>query len=123
MGYFYLGLAFLGAVAPYSFMGQFLLTHGLNFQELKVQLWASPISSFVGAAFLISSLVNIFFVLGEGRRLKMKGLWLPLLATITVGISCGLPLFLYLRDLALSRQRDREAAEEAAGLPAVIKRP
>ncbi len=122
MGYFYLGLAFLGAVAPYSFMGQFLLTHGLNFPELKTQLWASPISSFVGAAFLISSLVNLFFVLGEGRRLKMKGLWLPLLATVTVGVSCGLPLFLYLRDLALSRQRDREAAEEAAGLPAVIKR-
>ena len=123
MGYFYLGLAFLGAVAPYSFMGQFLLTHGLNFQELKLQLWASPISSFVGAAFLISSLVNVFFILGEGRRLKMKGLWLPLLATATVGISCGLPLFLYLRDLALSRQRDREAAGEAAGLPVVIKRP
>jgi hypothetical protein len=122
MGYFYLGLAFLGAVAPYSFMGQFLLTHGLNFAEFKAQLWASPISSFVGAAFLISSLVNLFFVIGEGRRLKMKGLWLPVLATVAVGVSCGLPLFLYLRDLAQARQQERAAAAEAAGLPAVIKR-
>ncbi len=122
MGYFYLGLAFVGAVAPYSFMGQFLLTHGMNFTEFKAQLWATPISSFVGAAFLIASLVTFFFILGEGRRLKMKGLWLPLLASLVVGASCGLPLFLYLRDMALFRQREREAADEAANLPQVIKR-
>lgn len=122
MGYFYLGLAFVGAVAPYSFMGQFLLTHGLNFTEFKAQLWASPISSFVGAAFIIASLVTFFFVLGEGRRLKMKGLWLPLLASLMVGASCGLPLFLYLRDMALIRQKEREAGVEAANLPQVIKR-
>ena len=122
MGYLYLGLAFLGAIAPYSFMGQFLLTHGLNFVEFKTQLAASPISSFMGAAFLIASVVTLFFVIGEGRRLKMKGLWLPILATILVGVSCGLPLFLYLRDMSLLRQKEREAAGEAAGLPAVIKR-
>lgn len=122
MGYFYLGLAFLGAVAPYSFMGQFLLTHGLNFPELKVQMWASPISSFVGASFLIAGLVSLVFIFREGRRLKMKGLWLPLLATVLVGVSCGLPLFLYLRDMTLIREKEREAAAEAAGLPAVIKR-
>ncbi len=122
MGYFYLGLAFLGAVGPYSFMGQFLLTHGLNFAEFKAELWASPISSFVGAAFIIASLVTVFFILGEGRRLRMKGLWLPVLAALVVGVSCGLPLFLYLRDMALVRQKEREAAEEAAQLPQVIKR-
>ena len=122
MGYLYLGLAFLGAIAPYSFMGQFLLTHGLNLAEFKLQLAASPISSFMGAAFIIASLVTLFFVIGEGRRLKMKGLWLPVLATVLVGVSCGLPLFLYLRDMALARQKEREAAAEAAGLPAVVKR-
>ncbi|MDR1045535.1 MAG: DUF2834 domain-containing protein [Candidatus Adiutrix sp.] len=122
MGYFYLGLAFVGAVAPYSFMGQFLLTHGLNIAEFKSQLAASPISSFMGAAFVIASVVTLFFVLGEGRRLKMKGLWLPLLATVAVGVSCGLPLFLYLRDMALDRRKERELAGEAAGLPPVIKR-
>ena len=118
MGYFYLGLAFLGAVAPYSFMGQFLLTHGWNVAEFKVQLWASPISSFVGAAFLIASLVNLFFIINEGRRLKMKGLWLPIVANLAVGVSCGLPLFLYLRDLALIRQQESGPAQPAGQLPA-----
>ncbi|MDR3037749.1 MAG: DUF2834 domain-containing protein [Candidatus Adiutrix sp.] len=122
MGFFYLGLAFVGAVIPYSFMGPFLLNHGLNLAELKTQMWAGPISSFTGTAFIIASLVNIFYVFGEGRRLKMKGLWLPLTATLLVGISCGLPLFLYLRGLALAKQQGREAAEEAAALPPVTRR-
>ena len=103
MGFFYLGLSFVGAVLPYSFMGQFLLTHGLDLAEFKTQMWAAPISSFTGAAFVIASLVNLFFVFGEGRRLKMKGLWLPVLATVLVGVSCGLPLFLYLRGQALKQ--------------------
>ena len=108
MGFFYLGLAFVGAVVPCSFMGQFILTHGLDLSEFKTQMWAAPISSFTGAAFVIASLVNLFFIFGEGRKRKMKGLWLPLLATILVGVSCGLPLFLYLRG---------QAAEPAAAAP------
>lgn len=122
MGYFYLGLAFLGAVAPYSFIGQFLMTHGLNFAEFKTQLWVGPVSSFVGASFFIASLVTFFFIIGEGRRLKMKGLWLPLAGTLLVGVSCGLPLFLYLRSLTLIQQQEQEAAEEAAQLPTVNPR-
>ncbi len=122
MGYFYLGLAFLGAVAPYSFMGQFLLAHGLNFDEFMLQVTGSPIASFVGTAFFIASFVNLIYIFTEGRRLKMKGLWLPLLAGILVGVSCALPLFLYLRELALAKQKERQQAEEAAGLPEVVKR-
>ncbi|MDR1111811.1 MAG: DUF2834 domain-containing protein [Deltaproteobacteria bacterium] len=100
MAIFYLGLAFLGAVGPYSFLGQFLMQHGLNFQELGTQLWASPVSSYFGVNMVISALVTLLFVFSEGRRLKMRGLWLPLLATVAVGVSCGLPLFLYLRRLS-----------------------
>ncbi|MDR1487331.1 MAG: DUF2834 domain-containing protein [Deltaproteobacteria bacterium] len=100
MGYFYLGLAFLGAVGPYSFLGSFFNQFGFDLTEMKIQTWASPVSSYFGINMLLSALVTILFILSEGRRLKMKGLWLPLLATAAVGVSCGLPLFLYLRRLA-----------------------
>jgi hypothetical protein len=103
MAIFYLGLAFVGAVGPYSFLGQFLMNHGLNFSEMSVQLWASPVSSYFGINMIISAFVTILFIFGEGRRLKIKGLWLPLIATVLVGVSCGLPLFLYLRRLNLDR--------------------
>ena len=101
MGYLYLGLAFLGAVAPYSFLGQFLIANGLNLAEFKAQLTSTPVGSYFGLNMLVAALVTVLFILGEGKRLKMRGLWLPLLITVVVGVSCGLPLFLYLRRLSL----------------------
>ena len=112
MGYFYLGLAFLGAIGPYSFFGQFLLTHGLNLAEFKAELWASPVSRAFGFEVIVASLVTLLFIMKEGRRLKMKGLWLPCLGTLGAGVSCGLPLFLYLRQLALA-----QGAPVAPGAP------
>jgi hypothetical protein len=103
MAIFYLCLAFVGAVGPYSFLGQFLSANGLNFTELGAQLWASPVSSYFGVDMIVAAVVTILFILSEGRRLRMKGLWLPLLATVAVGVSCGLPLFLYLRRLTQDR--------------------
>jgi hypothetical protein len=103
MGYLYLGLAFLGAVAPYSYLGQFLIANGLNLAEFKAQLTSTPVGSYFGLNMLVAALVTALFILGEGKRLKMRGLWLPLLTTVAVGVSCGLPLFLYLRRLSLER--------------------
>ncbi len=105
-------------MAPYSFIGQFLMTHGLNMAEFKAQMWSTPIGSFMAAAFLIASFVTLIFVFTEGRRLKMRGLWLPLLASILVGVSCALPLFLYLRSMVINK----EAPGSEAQAPAVVKR-
>jgi hypothetical protein len=41
--------------------------------------------------------------------LPIRNRWLVLLAVLTVGVSLGLPLFLYLREIALER-RPAEAA-------------
>jgi len=38
------------------------------------------------------------FIRVEGRRAKVPRLWMPVTATCLVGVSCGLPLFLYLRE-------------------------
>jgi SAM-dependent methyltransferase len=56
-----------------------------------------------GLNMLVAALVTAMFIVGEGKRLKMRGLWLPLLTTVLVGVSCGLPLFLYLRRQTLDR--------------------
>jgi hypothetical protein len=111
MGYLYLGLAFLGAVAPYSYLGQFLINNGLNFAEFKAQLISTPVGSYFGLNMLVAALVTVLFILGEGKRLKMRGLWLPLLTTLAVGVSCGLPLFLYLRRLSQEGAPAPEAKE------------
>ena len=45
---------------------------------------------------------STFFAV-EGRRLGMRYLWAPVVASLTVGVSLGLPLFLYLRQSRLEQ--------------------
>ena len=56
------------------------------------------------ACVLISAVTLIAFIRREGSRRKMRGLWLPIAATCLIGVSCGLPLFLYLREQQLAPQ-------------------
>ena len=55
---------------------------------------------------IVSAIVLISFIQTEGNRLKMRLLWLPTVAVLLVGVSLGLPLFLYLRQIELDRLAD-----------------
>ncbi len=59
---------------------------------------------------MISAIVLLAFIVVEGRRLEIPFLWLPILATLGVGVSCGLPLFLLMRQARLERAADGERA-------------
>ena len=50
-----------------------------------------------------ASSLLISFIQTEGKRLGMGLLWLPTSAVFLVGVSLGLPLFLYLRQVHLDR--------------------
>lgn len=60
------------------------------------QLFANRVGGFFGLDVLVSAVVLFRFVSLEGKRLQMGRLWLPVTATLAVGVSLGLPLFLYL---------------------------
>jgi Terpene cyclase DEP1 len=45
--------------------------------------------------------VLFLFIATEGRRIALSLLWLPVIATLVVGVSLGLPLFLFLRQRKL----------------------
>jgi uncharacterized protein DUF2834 len=95
----YLALSALGTLLPLWAFLPFLRTHGLSVAAFIDQLFGAPVSSFFGWDVIVSSLVLWCFVLVEGRRLGMSGLWAPIVANLLVGVSLGLPLFLYLREL------------------------
>ncbi|HEX3234387.1 MAG TPA: DUF2834 domain-containing protein [Gemmatimonadales bacterium] len=95
----YLGLCVLGTILPWAAFLPFLRTHGLNVRAFLDQLFGTPVSSFFGWDVIVSSLVLWAFVLVEGRRLAMARRWLPIVGNLLVGVSLGLPLFLYLREL------------------------
>jgi len=53
---------------------------------------------------IVSGVALWLFVAIEGRRIGMRRRWAPLLGLLTVGVSLGLPLFLYMRERHLDRE-------------------
>jgi hypothetical protein len=94
----YLALCVPGTLLPLSQLLPFLRQHGLNSQEFIAQLFATPVSGFFGLDVIVSSIVLWVFVAMEGPRAGMKHLWAPIAANLAVGVSLGLPLFLYMRE-------------------------
>jgi hypothetical protein len=97
----YLLLCVVGTVLPYSQLAPFLRDHGLDVRLFVEQLFANPVSGFFGMDVLVSSAALWTFVVVEGRHAGMKHLWAPVAANLAVGVSLGLPLFLYMRERRL----------------------
>src|SRR5437588_5500584 len=97
----YLTLCFVGAALPYWQFVPWVMQHGMNIPLLARELFANRISAFFGMDVLVSALILIVFMRVESARLDIRGRWLPVLALLTVGVSLGLPLFLYLRESRL----------------------
>jgi hypothetical protein len=96
--YLYLVLCIVGTVLPCSQLVPFLREHGLDISLLIKDLFANRISSFFGLDVIVSSVVLWVLVLTEGRRQQMRNLWIYIACNLLVGVSLGLPLFLYMRE-------------------------
>jgi hypothetical protein len=99
----YAALCVAGTVLPYTQFVPFLREHGPNFRLFAEQLFSTRIGGFFGLDVIVSSVVLWVFVLVEGRREGVRALWAPIAANLAVGVSLGLPLFLYLRERRLER--------------------
>ena len=97
----YLGLCFLGTGLPYSQLVPWLRTHGLDGSLFLAELFSTRIGGFFGMDVLVSALVLFVFIGVEGRRLAIQKRWIPVAATVAAGVSLGLPLFLYMRQVKI----------------------
>ena len=100
----YLALCVAGTLIPYTQFLPFVWEHGLDLRLFVEQLFSTRIGAFFGLDVIVSSLVLWMFVLVDGRRDGVRHLWAPIAANLAVGVSLGLPLFLYLREAALERR-------------------
>jgi len=100
---FYLFLCILGVLLPYAEFVPWVFQHGLNLPLFVRELLSTRIGAFFGMDVIVSAVALIVFTRIEGNRLGMRNRWLVLLAVLTVGVSLGLPLFLYLRELESDR--------------------
>jgi hypothetical protein len=105
--HFYLVCCVLGLLLPYSQFVPWLLEHGLNVTLFCRELFTNRISSFFAMDVIVSAIVLLWFIQSEGRRLRVGLLWFPTIGTLVVGVSFGLPLFLFLREFTLDRTTAR----------------
>jgi hypothetical protein len=100
----YLVLCLAGIVLPYWQFVPWVVQHGLNLGLFARELFANRIGAFFGMDVAVSAVVLLVFTRIESARLGMRRRWLVIGAVLTVGVSLGLPLFLYLRELELERK-------------------
>ena len=94
----YVLLSVLGAVVPLSQFLPWLLVHGLDVRLLVSEIASSRIAAFGWLDVVVSAATLLFFIVVDGRGSKTPHLWAPILGTLTVGVSLGLPLYLALRE-------------------------
>lgn len=100
----YLLLCIIGTILPYSQFVPWLLSNGVDLPLFFEQLFANRISTFFGMDVMVSAVVLLVFILSEGARIRLRQSWLPVASTFFVGVSLGLPLFLYLREVELEKR-------------------
>ena len=96
----YLLLFVIGAVVPNVAFVPWLIDHGLDVSLMMEQLFANRISAFFALDVIVSAIVLWVFIAFEGTRRGVRHTWAPVAASLTIGVSAGLPLFLYLRETA-----------------------
>ena len=111
--HFYLVCCMLGLILPYSQFVPWLLEHGPDLTLFFRELFANRISAFFAMDVIVSAIVLIWFIQSESRRLRVRFLWLPTVGTLVVGVSFGLPLFLFLRQVTLDQTTARPPQNHA----------
>jgi hypothetical protein len=95
---FYLVMAFVGALLPFSQFVPWLMANGLALPYMIQLAFSHQISAFAWLDVLISGVVLLGFMLSDSRRLNIKRLWLPILGLCFIGVSFALPLYLWMRE-------------------------
>ena len=94
----YLILAIIGAVVPYSAFSLWMLENPFQLSAAFDEIMASRLSQFAWLDVLISGVVLLVFMRHDQSTRKTPHLWFPIMGTLLIGVSFGLPLFLYLRE-------------------------
>ncbi len=103
----YLLLALLGTIVPISHFISFIMEKGLDYKLFLNHMFLNDISSFFSDNVLISALVLLVFVILENIKEPIRFSWLALIGTCFIGISFGLPFFLFLREASFRQNSSK----------------
>ncbi|MBN2602626.1 MAG: DUF2834 domain-containing protein, partial [Candidatus Thermoplasmatota archaeon] len=69
------------------------------------QLFANRVTTLFALDLFVTATAFVVFAIYEGLKIKLKHLWLPFAATVLVGASLGFPLFLYMREITIEKEK------------------
>jgi Terpene cyclase DEP1 len=92
----YLILFLVGTVLPLTKLFGFMFTNGVNISLFWDQLWINDISSFFVLDIIVSALTILVLI---SKQTTPKKYYICIPFTILVGVSSGLPLFLFLQQM------------------------
>lgn len=95
--YVYLALFIIGTIVPLTAFIPWVIDHGLDISRMVEELFVNRISAFFGIDVIVSTIVLWVFINWEGRRVGVP-MWPSVVASLTIGVSSALPLFLFLRE-------------------------
>lgn len=97
-----LALTVIGFLVPNTMVIAYFAEHGIDlggyFEEWFDSLPAAQLAADLG----IAAITFVLWAAWEGRRLRMRTWWIPIPASLLVGLCFALPLFLYLREREIS---------------------
>lgn len=97
-------LSIIGTALPLSQFVPFIAKNGINMPLFFEKLFINEISSFFAMDVIVSAIVTVCLIAYESKRLQIKSTWICYIGLFTVGVSCGLPLFLYFREIHLNKK-------------------
>ena len=90
---FYLVGAILGAVIPYVFFADFFMKEGIDLVSFIGGLFANGAAGGFSADLLITSCIFWGYLISK----KVQNTWVYIVLNLTIGLSCALPAYLYMR--------------------------
>lgn len=107
----YLILSILGAILPWQANLEFIQNSpepGFNISAFFEDASLTAAARSLSRDLVIGATAVSIWIVVEGRRLKIKGWWVALVASFTISFACGAPLFLFLRERHLVKLDNEE---------------
>ncbi len=98
MAAFYLVLAIVGAIAPYIFFLDFMAESGVGLGPFVGALFVNGAAGGFATDLVISSTAFWAFLWNDAGRSNVAHPWIYVLVNLLIGLSCALPLYLYMRE-------------------------
>ena len=96
-----LALTVVGFLVPNTMVIAFFVDHGVDLGGYLSEWFESLPAAQLVADLVIAAVAFVLWAAWEGRRIGMRAWWVPIPASLLVGLCFALPLFLFLRERAL----------------------